>query len=129
MGASLSLSPKLPSFKCHSQDVGHIHLLSVFLAFPGHASGKKPTCQSRILKRCEFNPWVGKMSWRRAWQPTLVFLPGESHGQRSLVGYSPWGRKESHTTERLTFCFSMLLCVCFSYCDFPFLRDSCFFSM
>ena len=40
--------------------------------------------------------------WRRAWQPTPVFLPGESHGQRSLAGYSPWGRKESDTTERLS---------------------------
>ena len=39
-------------------------------------------------------PGVGKIPWRRAWQPTPVFLPGESHGQRSLVGYSPWGRKE-----------------------------------
>ena len=48
-------------------------------------------------------PRLGKVSWRRAWQPTPVFLPGESHGQRSLVGYSPWGRKESDTTERLTF--------------------------
>ena len=42
------------------------------------------------------------LEWRRKWQPTPVFLPGESHGQRSLVGYSPWGRKESDTTERLT---------------------------
>ena len=41
-------------------------------------------------------------NWRRKWQPTLVFLPGESHGQRSLVGYSPWGCKESETTEQLT---------------------------
>ena len=40
--------------------------------------------------------------WRRKWQPTPVFLPGGSHGQRSLVGYSPWGRKESDTTERVT---------------------------
>ena len=45
--------------------------------------------------RCEFDPWVGKIPWRRAWQPTPVFLPGESHGQRSLVGYSPWGHRES----------------------------------
>ena len=44
-------------------------------------------------------PWVGKIPWRREWQPTPVFLPGESHGQRSLVGYSPWGCKESDTTE------------------------------
>ena len=40
-----------------------------------------------------------KIPWRRAWQPTPVFLPGDSHGQRSLVGYSPWGRKESDMTE------------------------------
>ena len=46
-----------------------------------------------------FDPWVRKISWRRAWQPTSVFLPGESHGQKSLVGYSPWGGKESDTTE------------------------------
>jgi len=46
-----------------------------------------------------FNPWVGNIHWRRAWQPTPVFLPGEIYGQRSLVGYSPWGRKESDMTE------------------------------
>ena len=46
-----------------------------------------------------FNPWVGKIPWRRAWQPTPVFLSGESRGQRSLVGYSPQGHKESDTTE------------------------------
>ena len=47
------------------------------------------------------DPWVRKITWRRKWQPTPVFLPGESHGQRSLAGYSPWGRKESDRTERL----------------------------
>ena len=52
-------------------------------------------------KRCGFDPWVGKIPWRRAWQPTPVFLPGESHRQGSFSGYSPWGRKESDTTERL----------------------------
>ena len=46
----------------------------------------------------EFNPWVGQISWRRAWQPTPVFLPGESHGQRSLAGYSPWGHTESNSS-------------------------------
>ena len=46
-----------------------------------------------------FSARVGKMPWRRAWQPTPVFLPGESHAQRSLVGYSPWGRTESDATE------------------------------
>ena len=52
-----------------------------------------------------FNPWVGKIPWRRKWQPTSVFLPGESHGRRSLVGYSPQGCKELDTTEWLHFHF------------------------
>ena len=46
-----------------------------------------------------FDPWVRKIPWRRGWKHTLVFLPGECHGQRILVGYSPWGHKESDTTE------------------------------
>ena len=54
------------------------------------------------LKRCRFDPWIRKICWRRAWQPTPVFLPGESHGQRSLAGYSLWGHKELDTTEQLT---------------------------
>ena len=49
------------------------------------SSGTEPTCQG---KRPGFNPWVGEMPWRRAWQPTPVFLPGDSHGQRSLAGYT-----------------------------------------
>ena len=53
-------------------------------------------------KRHRFHPWVGKIPWRREWLPTPVFLPGESHGQRSLAGYSPWGRRELDTTERLS---------------------------
>ena len=56
-------------------------------------------------RRPGFNSWVGKIPWRRKWQPTPVFLPGESHGQRSLVGYSPCSCKESDTTERLHFHF------------------------
>ena len=65
-----------------------------YLGFPG-GSAVKNHQQGR---RCRFDPWVGKNPWRRKWQPTPVFLPGESHGQRSLAGYSPWGRKESDTT-------------------------------
>ena len=48
-----------------------------------------------------FNPWVGKIPWKRKWQPTPVLLPGKFHGWRSLVGYSPWGCKELDTTEQL----------------------------
>ena len=51
--------------------------------------------------------WVANVLWRREWLPTIVFLPGEFHGQRSLVGYSPWNLKESDTTEQLHFHFSV----------------------
>ena len=50
-------------------------------------------------RRPGFSPWFGKSSWRRKWQPTPVFLPAESHGQRSQAGYSPWGHKELDMTE------------------------------
>ena len=55
---------------------------------PGDSGGKESTCE---CKRCRFDPWVRKIPRRRKWQPILVFLPGESHEQRSLAGYSPWG--------------------------------------
>ena len=63
------------------------------------SDGKESTCQCR---RPEFDPWVGKMPWRRAWQPTSVFLPGEPHGQRNLAGYSPWILTKSDITEQLS---------------------------
>ena len=53
------------------------------------------------VQETRFDPWVRKIPWRRKWQLTPSFLPGESHGQRSLVGYSPWGHKESDMTEQL----------------------------
>ena len=62
-------------------------------------SGKEPTCKYRRHKRCGFNPWVRKIPWRSKWQPTPIFLPGESHGQRSLAGCSSKGCKESSRTE------------------------------
>ena len=60
----------------------------------------------RICLQCRwprFDPWVRKIPWRRQWLTTPVFLIGELHGQKSLAGYSPWGRKESDMTEQLTF--------------------------
>ena len=65
----------------------------LLMGFPGGTSGKESTCQCRRHKRCEFNLWVRRIPWRRAWQPTPVFLPGKPHEQRSLMGYSPWGSK------------------------------------
>ena len=64
-------------------------LLMPLVGFPGGASGKEPAFQCRRHRRLRFDPWVGKIPWRRAWQPTLLFLPGESHGWRSLVDYGP----------------------------------------
>ena len=58
--------------------------------------------QCRRLKRHGFNPRIRKIPWRRKWQSTPVFLPGKFHGQRSLVGYSPWDCKELDTTEQLS---------------------------
>ena len=57
-----------------------------------------PAC--RRCRRHGFDSWVAKIPWRRKWQPTPIFLPGKSHGWRSLVGYSPWGHRESDMTER-----------------------------
>ena len=54
------------------------------------------------MRKTWVEPWVEKFPWRRKWQPTPIFLPGESQGQRSLEGYSSWGRKQLDTTERLT---------------------------
>ena len=73
------------TFRLRSEDQG----------LPWWLSGKEPSCQCR---RCGFDPWVRKIPWRRKWQPTAVFFPGKSHGQRSLAGYSPWGHKELDTT-------------------------------
>ena len=70
------------------------------MGFPWWLSGKEPTCQCR---RHGFNPWVKKIPWRRKWQPIPVFLPGKSHVQKGLVGYSPWGHKRvGHNLETKT---------------------------
>ena len=69
------------------------------IGFPGGSVDKRICLKCR---RTRFDPWVGKIPWTREWQPTPAFLPGEFHGQRSLAGYSPWGHKESDTTDKLS---------------------------
>ena len=78
------------------------------LGFLGGSSGKESTCQCRRFKRCKFDPWIGKIPWRRAWWPIPVFLPGESHGQRSLEGCSPQGCKVSDTTKETMLAVTIL---------------------
>ena len=89
-------------------------------------SGKEFACQCRT---CEFNPWVREILWGRKWQPTPVFLPGKFHGQRSLVGFSPWGCKNvghdlvtkeqltkvSYEFERLSFVISLARIIILSF--------------
>ena len=85
--------------KGKGEDIGGFRLHSPEQrGLPGDSEGKESACG-----RPEFDPWVRKIPWKRGWQPTPVFWPGEFHGQRNLVGYSPCGRKESDITERLTF--------------------------
>ena len=71
------------------------------MGFSGGTRGRESTRRCRRLNRHGFDPWVRKIPWRRQWQPTLVFLPGKSHRQRSLEGYCPWGHKESDMAEWL----------------------------
>ena len=87
----------IPLFKHLLFQAFSLHFL-IPLGFHGDSDSKKIHLH---YGRPGFDPWVGKIPWRRAWQPTPVFLPGESHGQRSLVDYSPWGHKELDTTEQL----------------------------
>ena len=100
----------------------HIYfcLLYYFDGLPRGLSGKESAYQ---CTRCGFDPWVRKISWKKKWQPTLVFWPEKSHGQRSLVGHSPWGGQELGTTERLsTHCFDSpnVLITAFGKIYYPF---------
>ena len=78
--------------------IWHEHITSLNLCL-GFTSGKEFGCQCRRHKRCRFDPWVRKIPWKRAWQLFQYYCLENHHGQRSLVGYSPWGWKESDMTE------------------------------
>ena len=75
--------------------------MTVGNSIPRWPSGKESAGQCRRHKRPRFDPWVGKIPWRKAWQPTPVFLPGESHGQRSLEGATVYRVTESDMTEAI----------------------------
>ena len=82
----------------------HTHKIAFYYlspSFPGGTVGKESACQCKRGKRLEFDPWISKVLWRRKWQPTPVFFPGESHGERSLVGNSSWGHRELDMTEHV----------------------------
>ena len=93
----VSSSPDLQSLRSLPSSAGSKEAATMSpLGFPGGDSGKDPTCQCRRHERLRFDLWVRKIPWRRIKQPTLVFLPGESPGQRSLVGCSPCGHRVGH---------------------------------
>ena len=71
------------------------------LELPRWPSGEESACQYKICRNFGFDPWVRKIPWRRTWQPTPVFLPGKSYGQKNLSGYGPWGHKESDNSWEL----------------------------
>ena len=82
---------KLKSWNKGKRQPKQFTTLLVF--FPSGAIGKEFACECRRHKGPWFDPWVGKIPWRRAWHPPPVFTAGESHGQRSLAGFSPWGHR------------------------------------
>ena len=91
----------------------------IHICFPGGASGKESTCQCKRHRRHEFNPWDRKTPWSTKWQPTPGLLPGESHGQRRLAGYSPLDCRESDMTEHTQHIYvCMYVCVCVCVCVF-----------
>ena len=93
-----------------------VNIHSVLQVFPGRSVIKNPPANAGDTgDASSVFPWVGKIVWRRAWQPIPVLLPGNSHEQRSLVGYSLWSRKESGTSEHT---YSFLLCL-FNLCVQP----------
>ena len=91
------------SISFHILSVVHLKLISVCIRYPGASPVAKWLKKKKKVhlqcRRCGCDPWVWKIPWRRAWLPTPVFLPGEPHGHRSLVGYGPWGCKELDMTE------------------------------
>ena len=76
------------------------HVLLFDMAFPGSSVVKNQSAMQETCRRHGFNRWVGKIPWKRKWQPTAVTLPGKSRGQRSLAGCSTWGHRPSDTTAR-----------------------------
>ena len=92
----LAVSQLIKSCLRNSVDTNHLFTEG----FPRGHSGKESTCQCRRCKRRRFDPWVGKIPWSRQRLPTSVFLSGKFHGQRSLSGYHPWGRKQLDMIEQ-----------------------------
>ena len=100
MGSGALETPSSYLHECHPLTPGvKCKYYPLLQGLPRWLSGKEPACRFRRLKRHGLNSCIGKIRWRRKWQPTPVFLPRESYGQRSLAGYSPQGCTKSDATE------------------------------
>ena len=94
----------LPNFTLPVRQISSWYFVIIYIytgrsgegCFPGSAGGKEPACQCRRCQKRAFDPWVGKIPWRRAWLPIPVLLTGESRGPRSLAGHGPWGCRVRH---------------------------------
>ena len=112
-----SVSPKViqillsKSYVQYKQSQTFSLAYTLCLGLPGGAGGKESVCRCRQHERHRLEPWVWKVPWRRAWQPTPVLLTGESHGQRSLAGYSPQGHKKLDITKATQHAHTLLLVV------------------
>ena len=92
---SVNIYRIIVKYYCHSVGKYKLNKYVYYVqGFPVGSDGKESAC---ICRRPGFHPWVRKIPWRKEWQPTPTFLPRESHWQRSLVGYGPWGRRVGHT--------------------------------
>ena len=100
----------------HEQTHTHTHTHT-----PGLPSWLRKQTLCLQCKKPSFDPWIRKIPWRRAWLPTPVLLPGESHGQKSLAGYSPRNHKELDTTKQLTHTCTYIIC---SGLKFSYFRKS-----
>ena len=104
LGESLLLIPGVKRYQ-YSPLVHHTSIsgwVTFKKGFLGNTGGKEPVCKCRRRKRHRFDPWVGKIPWKRLWQPTPVLLPGESQGQRSLTGYSLYDHKSWTRLKQLS---------------------------
>ena len=113
IGVHMSFS--IMVFSGYMPSSGIVGSYDSFRSFSGGARVGESACQRRRHKRHRFDPWVGKIPCWKKWQPTPVFVPGESHGQRILAHCSPWGHKESdltaHTHTLYTVCSYCLFCI------------------
>ena len=111
-------TPSIFHFKMN-ENMQLICLMNKHLGVSHVALVKRNCLPVQKTKRCHLDPWVGKIPWRRAWQPTPAFLPGEFHGQRSLAGYNSWVTKSlirlTHTHTDSQMPGFLLACIKISY--------------